>query len=50
MNESPEEDEDDATIEILIGDEEDLPEDYSHGFDASFVRLGIGEQRGRKVA
>lgn len=34
MNESPEEEEDDATIENLIGDEEDWPEDYSYGFGA----------------
>jgi hypothetical protein len=34
MNESREEEEDDATIETLIGDEEDWPEDYSEGFGA----------------
>ena len=34
MNDSPEEEEDDATTDILIGEGDDWPEDYSDGFDA----------------
>jgi hypothetical protein len=32
MNDSPEEEEDDATTDILIGEGDDWPEDYSDGF------------------
>jgi hypothetical protein len=34
MNDNPEEEEDDATTDILIGEGDDWPEDYGHGFDA----------------
>ena len=34
MNDSPEEEEDEATTDILIGEGDDWPEDYSDGFDA----------------
>jgi hypothetical protein len=34
MNGSSEEEEDDPTMEILIGDAEDWPEEYSYGFGA----------------
>ena len=34
MNDRPEEEEDDETTDILIGEGDDWPEDYSDGFDA----------------
>ena len=34
INDNPEEEEDDATTDILIGEGDDWPEDYSDGFDA----------------
>jgi hypothetical protein len=33
MNDRPEEEEDDATTDLLIGEGDDWPEDYSDGFD-----------------
>ena len=40
MNDDPEDEEDDATTDILIGEGDDWPEDYSDGFDAPMKVIG----------